>query len=179
DPREAFFYAAHYLFGSADNLTTTQIDQIELLLRNQKQWVEAYTNDKMAYMLEAGILPLVITPAANFLKTLPLDGDYGFYVPLSGNLFVIETVAIPALSKKTEAAHACINFLISKDSALAGSKKYCYNPVISAVYAELEPEIAERLQAFASPERIAGMYLLRNDISLKRLETLWISVKSA
>lgn len=123
-PRDAFFLAALYLFGTLDSLTDQQVEQITQLLIAQKQWVECYTLYTIEYFLFSHLVPIALTSSNFMRKILDVSDQFDFAIPKQGGILVVENLVIPKVSKKQELATRFINFMLSDRVALINGSTY-------------------------------------------------------
>lgn len=180
DPREAIAYASYYLYKKILPLSSSMLEEIKKLLMNQKNWVECYTNEKIEHMLNLGIVPLVIIPAAYMLRAVSLGKKFDFVLPAEGSLIVIENIAIPSQSRNVSNACKFIDFLLSKDSMRQISEKYFYNPANPEAMLDLPKAVSDFISVFSNEGVFSKFSVLRNDlISLKKIDELWLAIKAS
>lgn len=178
DSREAMLLASLYLFGNVTSWAPEQLKQIETLLINQKDWVESYANQDLAYPLLSGLIKVAMAPLFAIDKVLKASNDFAFLLPKEGSMYSIENLAIPRSCKRIELAHAFINFALSKNEAARMSNHYGMNPSNKAAYTMLRPKILNNKHAFPDDEHFAKLHLLSNNVPLKEFEKIWLAVKS-
>jgi len=123
-PRDAFFLAELYLFGTLDALTNQQVEKITQLLIAQKQWVECYTLYTTEYFLFSQLVPIALTSSNFMRKILDVSNQFDFAIPKQGGILVVENLVIPKISKKKEMATRFINFMLSDRAALINGLTY-------------------------------------------------------
>lgn len=179
DSREAILLASLYLFGKASSWESEQLNQIEKLLILQKNWVESYVNQDLAYPLLSGLIKVAMAPLFAVDKVLKASKDFSFLLPEEGSMYSIENLAIPKSCKRLELAHAFINFALSKNEAARMSNYYGMNPSNQTAYEMLRPEVFSNKNAFPDDEHFAKLHLLSNDVPIKKFEKIWLTVKSS
>lgn len=178
DSREAIFLANLYLFGDVSSWGPERLVQAESLLIKQKDWVESYVNQDLAYQLLSGLIKVAFAPLFAVDKVLKQSKEFVFMIPKEGSLYAIENLAIPKLSKQVELAHKFINFMIGRDESARMSNHYGMNPANKEAYALLRPEVTQNKHTFPDDECFARLHLTPNDIPLKAFEEIWLAVKS-
>ena len=180
DARDSVFTAAIYLFGTTRNLSEVQLQKIQDVLVQQKLWVEAYTSTSVEYFLLGNIVGAAFISSLHMKKILDLSSRFGFKIPREGSMGVIENFAIPIHCKKIDQAHQFINFMISKKIAAQCSIKYGYNPVNKEAYALIDQKFLHNQHFFPADDFFRKrLHLGHNDVSLKRVEDVWLGVKFA
>jgi spermidine/putrescine transport system substrate-binding protein len=180
DPREVFLLAALYLFGKVKGLNEKDWAAVESLLIDQKQWVECYTNFGLRYFLEGNIVSFAVMSSRYLSHILETNNvRFGFSVPKNGSLLVIENFAIPVHSKKTLWVHKFIDFMISRKYSTYHFDKYGGNPVNTGSYRDINQKYFGKLQFFPSDELFDKLYLIHNELPLRKLEEMWLRVKTA
>ena len=87
---------------------------------------------------------------------------------------VIENVAIPAKTKKTDMVHKFIDFLISKKIASLHANLYGTNPSnVSAI----DEKRLENSNFFPKDEMFDKLHLINNEISLDKIDSIWLGVR--
>lgn len=174
DPREAFLIAAHFLLGKIHDLSEQEFAAVEKLLVKQKKWVECYTNFGLRYFLEGNIASVAVT-SSRYVGSI-LNGGSGrfkFKIPESGGLFVIENFAIPVHSKKAAMVHKFIDFMISRKYCTDHFNEYGGNPVNKNSYQDIDQ------QFLPSKEVLDKLFLVNNELPLRKIEEMWLRVKTA
>lgn len=179
DSREAMLLASLYLFGNVNSWSSDRLHTIEKLLIRQKEWVESYVNQDLAYPLLSGLIKAAMAPLFSVDKVLKSSSDFAFMLPKEGSMYSIENLAIPRSSKQPLLAHKFINFMLSKEEAARMSNQYGMNPSNQAAYAYLRPEVIQNKHAFPDAETFSRLHLISNDVPLKAFEEVWLAVKSS
>lgn len=177
--REVFFLAAIYFRDRSFIFSKQRIEEFKKMLIYQKSWVESYASDRVDYLLIAKSVPLALTPSSYMKKVLSHGPEFSFAIPSQGSVIGIENCAIPRTSKKSEKAHAFINFLLSEEIAALNSNEYGLYPVNVKAYELLDKKLFERLDFPIHDTLLKNSVFIRNDaISLNALEDLWIAIKA-
>lgn len=179
DPLESILFAGFYLFGKSDNFSEEEYDAIKDLLIQQKKWIECYSNSSLYYYLLGKIVPMALTPGI-FMRKLSSDfKDFVFRIPEEGSMLVIENFAIPACSKKVDLVYQFINFLLSKEVAAQHSSMYGFNPSNQKAYALIDEEITSNPHYFPPDSLFEKFFIIHNNLSVDRVEEIWLAVKFA
>ncbi len=180
DPREVFLLAALYLFDKVNGLSDQELAAIESMLIDQKQWVECYTNFGLRYFLEGNIISFAMMSSRYVSRTLASNNKrFGFTIPKKGSLMVIENFAIPMLSKKSAWAHEFINFMISRKNCSFHFNEYGGNPSNRGSYLDVNQKDFKGMQFFPSDELFNKLYLIHNELPVRKIEEIWLRVKTA
>lgn len=178
DSRDAVFLASLYLFGSSESITDDKLQQIEELLIKQKSWIDVYLDMDLQYFLASRMIDIAIAPALYARRLLESSDDFGFKIPKEGSILTLETLAIPAQSKQKERAHLFINFLLSTEIATINSKRFGYNPANKYVYRAFDKSMLNKKDIFPDEKLFATLHLINNELSIKKLQQVWLNVKS-
>lgn len=178
DAREAVYLSAIYLFGTVDNLTDDQFDQIKNLLIAQKQIVESYGEASAKYLLLSGIVPIAVIPAAR-MKEIDDFENYGFVIPREGSLIDVMNMGIPVTSQKVDLAHKLIDFLLSAEVGAFNFDYVACNPVNTKAYSLINQKYAKNKAFFPEDEMFKRLFILNSQIRPTLLEKIWFLVKSA
>lgn len=179
DVREAVFLAGCYLFGNDATYSDLQLNDIKNLLITQKGWVESYGGDKADYLLISGVVPAVVAQASFMRRVVQDNADVEFVFPKEGSLMIIENIAVPKGARNIKGAFAFINYMLMPDISAALSQRYGYNPVNTKASALLDDQEQIRRVFAPSDNAVNTMGILSNDVSLQKLENLWLAVKAA
>jgi spermidine/putrescine-binding protein len=174
DPRDMVYMAAIYLYGRTKNLTEIELVQIQDLLSKQKSWVESYTDVGIPYFLAGGIASVALISSHRMKKLQELSNKFVFQIPKDGSVMVIENVAIPVKSKKSDLVHKFIDFLISKKIAMLHANLYGTNPSNRYVFNEKK---SENSNFFPKDEMFDKLHLIDNEISLDKVDSMWLAVR--
>lgn len=177
DVREMVFAASLYLWGRVDQFSAENVAVIKEILVRQKEWVESYTGDNLKYFLWSTIVPLVVTDSGLMKQVMDETDQFNFVLPREGTFMSIENVAIPISSKKREAAHKLIDFLLSTAVQHKSFDEYGYTPVNTEAQETVDPKYRNNPSFFPSDADFSRLHILHNRISLKKLMNLWIYIK--
>ena len=103
--------------------------------------------------------------------------NFEFVIPKEGGVIEFENIVIPVFSEKQEMAHQFIDFLLSQDVVKYHVNLFEYNPVNKNSYSLIEKRLRDRM--FEQYKYFRKDRILKGDLPLKKLENLWIAVKSA
>ncbi len=175
DGREIILIAAQYLFGSVDALhNPTNLHIIGQLLRQQKEWVEMYTEMRSAYLLGAkitGVSTLVMTDVPRLLSESP---HIQFGVPKEGSFAIIDSFAMPKGSTKQEYVYAFLNYVYRADINQKYVDKYkTSSPLKDVQVSHLPPQYAAPTQ-----ELFNKLDFFRNVVDDHSLNRLWVEIIS-
>jgi spermidine/putrescine transport system substrate-binding protein len=115
DPVEALDFAAHYLYGFKEALNSEEKKEVIKLLKAQKKNVEAYSDDRVQYMISSEDCPIAILRVSFFWKNYSELNHVEIYLPKEGVFTTIENVALSKNAKNIDAAYKFINFIYRPD----------------------------------------------------------------
>jgi len=172
NPREAVSLAALYLFGTNENLSKAQLEEVEKLLINQKKRISVYTDLRGDYLLFSRTCSVIACPAGDVW--MAEDPGIDFLLPKEGGFISVDNICIPKTSTNTELVYQFINYLYEPNVIKHHIDKYFFFPAASPV-------------PFAGPgkkvmEQTLGQFekfrFFKNIASEKDLTDLWIALKA-
>ena len=171
DPLEAIQFAAHYLFGvnthTIKALTPEQIEQVKMLLIQQKKHVEAYVDFRPDYLLATKNCPIVVASSSYILRSMREYKNIDFIIPEEGAFITIENLAIPAVSTKEDLVYQFMNFFFEPDVINHHYDLFAFFPARLDV-----------VPSPVSPEQFKKLSFIRPLVSEQEKNDLWIEVKS-
>lgn len=178
DVLEVIRAAAHYLYGSVDELTDTQVEQVEALLKKQHAWVEAYSSYNLDYYLISGYAPLAFSSSAYVGRRKDFAHKLGFFVPQEGGLVTIENFAMPIHGENEDNVYAFLDFIFTPESMAHHHEIYTYFPATIDILKEgkLDPEIRKLMSMPESDFR--KLIFIKQIMPEERMNDLWVAVKS-
>lgn len=103
--------AAHYLYGESKIVDETQIKEVKELLIKQKEWVIAYTDLRIEYLLESKACPVVMAMNADIVKIMRRNKNIQFLVPKEGGFISMDLFCIAQTSEKEDMVYEFLNYL--------------------------------------------------------------------
>ena len=182
--RDAVAAALLYLGYSVNSTSDAQLAEAEAVLSNMDY--EIFGDDQLKNLIAQGNLDLALTYSGDFFDTLYValdeetEVDFGFYSPLSNNLWV-DYMVIPNTTQNEDLAYEFINFFRDVDNAYENHSYVGYAPTMPAVYdiVKADPDmdditsIPAFLELFISDEFEGQIYRdLGNDHKQKLEEIL-------
>ncbi len=171
---EAILLAALYLFGSIDNLDASKFERIKQLLIKQKKWVYAYTDMGTDYLLLSGSCPLVAGLINDVLAARKIDQDLDVIIPQEGTFMVIDNIAIPHKTTKTDMVYALIEFLYRPAILKHHVDLFAHYPPMMQGVLATEHEQA----AFSLLTSLPRIEFFRNVIPEHTLQDIWLALKA-
>jgi spermidine/putrescine-binding protein len=155
-----------------NKVSSVQAAEIVRVLKEQKKWIECYTNN-LRYFLISEVCPAIAIPAAYMIQTC-LDYDWAdFVIPASGTVMFVGNLGISAQSKKVGHAHAVIEYLISRRGSATCYKNHLFFPANKLACEELPKNVQSHEYLFPVGPNAPLLYTLHNAISLKKLQRMW------
>jgi spermidine/putrescine transport system substrate-binding protein len=105
--------------------------------------------------------------------------NFDFKLPVEGSLISIENIAMSASTQNRENVYKFMNFLLSKKVSAKNSDAFGYNPSNRLAYDLINKEIYENKNIFPDDEMFKKLYFLHNDVPEKKLQDMWLAVKSS
>lgn len=177
---DAVLVAGKYLFGTLENFTPEKLLAIKELLKNQKKLVEVYTDYRADYFLKMGISPIAFAQSAYIYRAMKEDKNIAFIIPNEGTFLTIDSLVIPALSKKDDLVYKFINFLLKDDEILNLYNKFGYLPVIKNILYSLNLSYlgVGKVENIFSEKNAGKFSFFRRTIPLEEISKLWTEVKA-
>ncbi len=168
--REAIMLAAYYLYGTIEQLTPQQLENIKQLLIEQKQWIELYTSMRVEELLASGSCPLAVGTSADVFKAMREYNNIDFIVPQEGSFATIDSFVIPQATKKDDLVYQLINFLYRYEVVEHNSSKYGF----------CSPLIQTKLENKLCPDeaQFKQLHFFKNVLTSQQIQDLWIAVKA-
>jgi len=176
DPLESIFLVMIHKYGRIINkISSVQAAEIVQVLKEQKKWIECYTNN-LRYFLISEVCPAIAIPAAYMIQTC-LDYDWAdFVIPSIGTVMFVGNLGISTQSKKVAKAHAVIEYLISRRGSITCYDNHLFFPANKAACEELPHSVKSHKYLFPVGPNASLLYTLHNAISLKKLQRMWHGV---
>lgn len=175
---EAMFFTSLYLFGNVHSFDDASLEKIKQRLIMQKKWLTMYLSQDIRYYLFSEIFTMAITTSANMRRILEERDDFDFKIPLEGSLYAIENFVIPADCKKIDLVYTFLNFILEKKMAELNSSRFGYNPSNKLAYQSIDEKFLHNVNFFPDEKTFARLHLTHNNTPLKKLEEIWLEIKS-
>jgi|JI9StandDraft_1071089.scaffolds.fasta_scaffold19905_4 spermidine/putrescine transport system substrate-binding protein len=178
DPVEAVTFAAHYLFGQSDDLDSAKLTKIRGLLKNQKKWVESYTDYRTKQLVatencRAGLMKTF------FLSELARENPHiSFVIPKEGIFTSIESFALSSTIQHEKEAYQFLNFLYRPEIMALQTEHYSLFPACpdALPYAkDLPPLFFEVLDEI---ERRQDFHFFKYTIPPSTICEMWVHAKT-
>lgn len=181
DLREMVRSTAQYLFGSVDDLTEEQMEQVENLLKQQHQWVEAYTSTNLDYYLISEYSPIAYSSSAYVGRRKQFAGKLGFFIPQEGGLVTIENLAIPIHGDHDDLVYEFMNFMFDAEIMARHFDLFTYFPSTPDFLTDdtretLDPEMLKLLTM--SEQEFRNLVFIKPIMPEDRMNDLWVDIKS-
>jgi spermidine/putrescine transport system substrate-binding protein len=175
DIRPLVLTAALYLFGRLDNLNEQEIEQIKALLKQQKEYVEIYTDHRAEYVLASGSVSAVAGLSGDFLKVIRRFDNISFLIPCEGAFTVIDSFAITATSDKDDIIYPLLSYLFNKNIVKQYVDKFEFFPAV-----QVEVDYDERFSAFVEPtyEIFKNVHFFKNVLPPSVLNEILLDLKA-
>ena len=174
DAREISLIAAKYLFGSIESLNEEKIKRITELLLQQKKWVTMYTDTRADFLLASKTCPIVLTLSDEIARVMRRYPNIAFLIPEEGSFIVIDNIAIPIQSSKTNFVYQFINYIYRADV----QKKYIEKHLHLSPLEGVTPEELIAILLIPSEEQLGKAEFFKDVIKDNQLNEIWISLKA-
>lgn len=179
NPRDAFAIAQMILGTSLNSEDSDDWIEAAMLLKEQKDLVQAYVMDQIFDKMESGEAWLAPYYSGDAAILVEENDNIGFIFPEEGTNYFVDAMCIPVTSENQEAAEAYINFMCDPVIAAANMDYVGYASPESAAKEYMDEEIINNEMYYPSEETISKSEVFTNpsdDIS-ELIDTLWAEVK--
>ena len=118
-------------------------------LMRQKPLVQSYVMDEIFNKMKSGSAAIAPYYAGDFFTMYADNPDLAFSYPKEGTNVFVDAMCVPACSKNPEIAEEYINFMLTKEIAIANAEYICY--------------ASPNRQVFTDPDYIATMEEMHPD----------------
>ncbi len=177
DPVEAILFAAQYLYGDVQTLTQEQQNEIVQLLRKQRKWVEAYSNDRSEYFLATDNCCVSVSQSSLMWRAMWQYDNIDFYLPPDNGFVTIEHCVIPAGSQKADLVYQFLNHMYTRKSFAEHFRKYAFIPARYDVIDELPATDEQKSIMHSSPQRFQRLHFIRDIVPDDVKNRMWAEVK--
>lgn len=178
DPFEVINLAAFYLYGTKKSLTYTELDSVKNLLKEQKEWIEAYSDYRAGYLLATRNCPLTVSMSSNMLRMQLQFNFIDFVFPKEGTFITLESCAIPVASTREHLTYEFINFMYQPDILVRnGNSCYVFLPDKKLLkHPGILPSI-QRVTDKLEKDKVP-LFFFEHLISPIQFRTTWVEIKS-
>ena len=121
------FATAQLLLGQSINSTVkSDWDKALDKLKEQKAILQGYVMDEIFIKMQGGNALIAPYYAGDYFIMYGENEDLGFYYPEEGTNFFVDAMCIPKDAKHVEEAMLYIDFMLSKEIAIANAEYICY-----------------------------------------------------
>ena len=178
DPIESVEFAAFYLFGPVSSIDQQQAEQVRMVLKRQKPWVEAYADFRGDYFLATKNCAVVVASSSYIWRTMRLFDFVGFVVPQEGSFITIENLCIPKPSHKEDLVYRFIDHLYQPESTLSHYNTFGFFParLKAEDIAESDPQASSIL--LDAESNFGKYHFFQNILPQQEVRDIWVDVKS-
>ena len=143
--RDAFGTAQYFLGLDVNSTDENEWRTALAKLREQKSIVQGYVMDEIFNKMQGGSAAISAYYAGDFLTMYEENEDLEFYYPSEGTNLYVDAMCIPKTSKNKTVAERYINFMLSKEPAIANAE-YTYYASPNSLVRE-DPEYIEYMNS--------------------------------
>lgn len=185
--RDAFGTALYKLGYDVNEATNEQWQEALDLLMAQKSVVQGYVMDEIFNKMKSGSAAVAAYYAGDYLSMYEDNDALAFYYPREGTNLYVDAMCVPQNAKNPTLAMEYINFMCSKEIAIANAEYHYYATPNDAVindseyreYMESIHEDAMEILYGSAEEVEATAYLNLPTEKLIMLNNLWEELKGA
>ncbi|MEE0968129.1 MAG: spermidine/putrescine ABC transporter substrate-binding protein [Clostridia bacterium] len=124
--RDAFGTAMYRLGIDVNTENRDEWNRALEALKEQKELVQSYVMDEIFNKMESGEAGIASYYAGDYLTMSENNENLAFYYPSEGTNIFIDAMCVPKGSKNKSLAEEYINFMLSKEAAVANAEYICY-----------------------------------------------------
>jgi spermidine/putrescine transport system substrate-binding protein len=179
DVREVFA-AALKLNGSSVNSTDPELlKKAQASLKQLRPRIKMFRTDSIDPLINKEIAVAHAYSSDALQASAKSGGKIEYIIPVEGGTRSIDNLVVLKGAKNAEAAHALINFLISKESNVSFVSRVFGGPVVEATKASLSPELQKNKSLFPDAGVSAKLERIKDVGAATSLyDRLWTEVKS-
>lgn len=178
DPVEAVAIAALYLFGTTKNISEDQLTQIRNLLKEQRNWVEAYSDSRAPYFIVTGNCPVAMTTSTYIRKMVSLNPAIDFIIPREGSFISIENFCLSKGCQNEDLVYELLNFLYREESIKTHFFEFGLIPAYLLPFEQLASYPYEKRLFAIDAEEFARFRFFTNIAPQQEIRDIWVDVKS-
>lgn len=184
--RDAFGTALYRLGYDVNEATDDQWHEALVTLKTQKDIVQGYVMDEIFNKMSSGSAAIAAYYAGDFLTMYEDNDSLSFYYPKEGTNSYIDAMCIPKNSANYDLAHEYINFMCTKEVAIANAEyTYYASPLTSVIedegYMDTMAEVHENAMEILYGDMAASVptqaYLNLSPERLSFVNELWEELK--
>ena len=182
--RDAFGTAQYYLGVDVNSATEEQWRDALELLKKQKKIVQGYVMDEIFNKMENGSAAIAAYYAGDYLAMYEENDKLEFFYPKEGTNLYVDAMCVPKASKNKEIAERYIDFMLTREAAIANAEyTYYASPnrlvVEDEEYKSYMAEIKHDAYSKMYPDNIkTSSYENLTEDKLVLLNSLWEELKS-
>lgn len=156
NPRDAFGTAQFYLGYSINSNDENEWREALQKLKEQKNVVQGYVMDEIFNKLKGGSAAIAPYYAGDFFTMYADNELLDFYYPEGSTNVFVDAMCIPHNAKSPDLAAEYINFMLTKEIAIANAEYICYASPNSLVFED--EGYVEYMQEEIHPDAISILY---------------------
>lgn len=182
EAHEVVFIASQYLYGDVEALTTQKLEAIYQLAYRQRQWVEAYNDNRADYFVGSGICPVAASLSGDMMRMARQcneHADLDFIIPQEGGFVVIDNILIPAASTNDDLVYPLIEYLYQEEVIDYHVKRFPFIPVTYQSLRRLDEE--HLLPSFSlahTLENFSSLSFFKNVLCPEEEHRLWVRLRA-
>ncbi len=126
NPRDAFGSAMYYMNLDVNSTDPAVWQAAYEKLLAQKPLVQGYVSDEIFNKMTTGSAAIATYYAGDYITMVEDNESLAFYYPTEGTNVFVDAMCIPANAKNKALATEYINFMLSKDAAVANAEYIGY-----------------------------------------------------
>ncbi len=156
NPRDAFGTAQFYLGYSINSNDENEWREALQKLKEQKNVVQGYVMDEIFNKLKGGSAAIAPYYAGDFFTMYADNELLDFYYPEGSTNVFVDAMCIPHNAKSPDLAAEYINFMLTKEIAIANAEYICYASPNCLVFED--EGYVEYMQEEIHPDAISILY---------------------
>jgi spermidine/putrescine transport system substrate-binding protein len=156
NPRDAFGTAQFYLGYSINSNDSTEWENALEALKAQKPIVQGYVMDEIFNKMKGGSAAIAPYYAGDFFTMYADNELLDFYYPEGSTNVFVDAMCVPANSPNPELAVEYINFMLTKEIAIANAEYICYASPNKLVFQD--EEYIQYMEEEVHPDAMSILY---------------------
>lgn len=171
--------AALKLNGASVNSTDPEVlKKAQASLKGLRPRVKMFRSDAIDALVNKEVAVAHAYSTDALQAAAKTNGKVEYIVPVEGGTRSIDNLVILKGAKNVKAAHALINYLLSKDSNVAFVQKVFGGPVVAATKAELPKALQSNSSLFPAKETLSKLERIKDVGEANSLyERMWTELK--
>lgn len=178
DPIEAINLTSQYLYGPKTTINQDEIKGVETLLKKQRSWTTSYSAFRPDYFVAMNNSDVAVSLASYTFMTSELFPHVRFFLPQDYTYIIIENIAIPKATTKTDLIYAFLNEMYRPEAIAKSCDQLLFYPPVKGVLEHMQHKIPAYEQTLRDLNH-RKLYFFTNLIPGDQARKLWVDMKAS